>query len=120
MGHCLLLRMAAAANVAPPYSQQCNAYPRLRSDILVHSENVSRIIFRLDLGEPCKVSAVCPRKTLAFVFREEVHILCARCVWTCRVVEFPRPPDAASIVLGLLPARVNVHDEVSASSRKCC
>src|SRR5262245_28856626 len=110
--------MAAAANVPPPSSQQCSAHPSLRSDILVHSENVSRIIFRLDLGEPCKVSAVCPRKTLGFVFREEVHILCARCVGTCRVVEFPRPTDAASIVLGVLPAGVNVHEEVSVSPRK--
>src|SRR5215472_5545067 len=74
---------------------------RLRPDVLVQPEQIPRIVFRLQRGQPREVAAIGPRYAVGLVLRHEVHIDAACGVWSGRRKEFARPFDRGLLVAAL-------------------
>src|SRR6185436_15138915 len=82
-----------------------------RSDVLVHREEILRIVGALDLGEPGVVGAVDDAHAIFLVRGHEVDVGAAGGVGGGRVEEVAGPAVAAGVVLRIVPAPVHVHDE---------
>ena len=90
----------------------------LWSDVLVHPEQVVRIVLGLDLREPFVVGPIgAGAHAIGFVLRHEVHVHAAGAV-ARGVVEQPSCPGDAALVLGRIsPARVHVQGPVDVTVR---
>ena len=86
--------------------------------VLVHAEQVRRVVLRLDPGEALVVRAVgSGAHALGFVGGHEVHVDPSRRETRRRLIERPCPADARAVLRGAIPPRVHVDHEVDVPVR---
>src|SRR5262245_19805095 len=84
--------------------------PNLRSDVLVHTEEVRRVVLALERPEPFVLGLAVRRPySVLPLLPEKVHVDPARGIRTNRLPQLASPRDARSGTSGLGPDRVDVH-----------
>src|SRR6185437_1642692 len=86
-------------------------------DILVHPEQIARIVLRLDRGKTLRIAEIGPPYAVRVVLRDEVDVGAAGRKRRRRVEQRPRPGDALAVVRRFAPARVDVDQELRRAVR---
>src|SRR6516225_2170542 len=86
---------------------------RSRSDVLVDAEQVLRVKFGFDGGEPFGVTQVGPPNAILVVLRYEVHVGPAGREWGTSIEKRPRPGDASCVVSRIAPPCVKINMEAN-------
>lgn len=81
------------------------------SDVLVHAEQIVRVVPRLDRGKPLGVAKIGPFNAVLVVLRYEVHVCAAGREGGTRVEKRSRPGDARCVLGRVAPARVEIDQE---------
>ena len=89
------------------------SFPALRrwSDVLVDAEQVLRVIFRLDGGEPSGIAEIGPPDAILVILRYEVHVGAAGRERCTGVEQRPRPGDASCVFGRIAPPCVKINQE---------
>ena len=90
---------------------------RSRSDVLVDAEQVLRVKFGFDGGEPFGVTQVGPPNAILIVLRYEVHVGAAGRERGTSIEKGPRPGDASCVFSRIAPPCVEINMEANIAVR---
>ena len=87
-------------------------------DILVHAKKIARVVDALHPGQAIVVLAVGSAHAITLVGGEEINVHASAREGRRGIEEVARPADAANVIGRVVPAAVDIHDELGLHLRE--